>query len=405
MRSMRRTFALTLILAAACTRAPASGLPPTLPAASAGPASTHAAAAPASTATPTLAPAPSGVPFASPSPNAGAAASATLTPATTATAPPTATVAGALSAQTAVSVTEVAVLEQAGTAARLKVDALAWSPSGDTLAAAGEGGVILYSLTPLTITQSIGLPAWATSAAFAPNGDTLAVGSVDGTVRVWDWRAAELRLVLTGPGVRVEHLAYDPAGRFLATQGADGRMHLWDVLVQRYLGELAAEPGPPRGVAFSLDGRRLAGAAGSTLYVWDAGQAERGASAPSLRLTLPGGAAIAGFALRPDGQAAAIGDTSGTLGLWDVAAGAAVQTLPRQAGPAEALAFSPDGALLASAHPDHAIRLWDVAAGGEPRATLTGHSQRVTSLAFSPDGTRLASASWDATVRLWGLRP
>ena len=62
--------------------------------------------------------------------------------------------------------------------------------------------------------------------------------------------------------------------------------------------------------------------------------------------------------------------------------------------------FSPDGARIVTASADSTARLWD-AASGRPVATLTGHTDHVTSAAFSRDGTRVLTASADRTARLW----
>lgn len=65
-----------------------------------------------------------------------------------------------------------------------------------------------------------------------------------------------------------------------------------------------------------------------------------------------------------------------------------------------AAAVSPDRKWIATSGPNNAIRLWN-AETGEPGATLTGHSDRVTSLKFSPDGSRIVSGSADQSLRVW----
>ncbi len=77
-------------------------------------------------------------------------------------------------------------------------------------------------------------------------------------------------------------------------------------------------------------------------------------------------------------------------------------TLSGHTEPVTSVAFSRDGKILASASFDDTVKLWDTATRKE-LATLSGHSDDVRSVAFSPDSKTLASASDDNMVKLWDI--
>ncbi|HEX6451794.1 MAG TPA: WD40 repeat domain-containing protein [Trebonia sp.] len=107
--------------------------------------------------------------------------------------------------------------------------ALAFHPGGHTLAgSAGVDGTIqLLDLATGQATTLTGHTSGIEAAAFSPDGRTLATGSTDATVRLWDLGTGQTTTTLTPHGGYVVSVAFSPDGRTLATASIDGIVRLW----------------------------------------------------------------------------------------------------------------------------------------------------------------------------------
>jgi serine/threonine protein kinase len=288
----------------------------------------------------------------------------------------------------------------------LGVDAAAFSPDGQLLAAADlNGRTYLWDLATRPRVATLPDPAdmGVDAVAFSPDGQLLAAADWDGSTFLWDIATQSHFATFTDPhNGDVYSVAFSPDGQMLAVADKSGSIYLWDVATRTRIATLN-DPGSEsvNTVAFSPDGRVLAttDANGST-YLWDVATQIRVAT-----LNDPGSAGVLAVVYRKDGRVLATTDENGSTYLWDVATDHLIAALP---DPASAdvywAAFSPDSRVLATADLNGHIYLWDIATQTRI-ATLTDPGGKGAYwAAFNPDGQVLAAADKNGKIYLWGLR-
>jgi len=150
-----------------------------------------------------------------------------------------------------------------------------YSPEGQRIASgssdktvrvwgAGTGAVLLEPLR--------GHTDWVRSVVFSPDGQLIASGSDDGTVRIWNARTGlAIRDPMVGHYNEINSVAFSPDGRRIVS-GDAYTVSIWDVQKGTMVGEpLLGHSWRVLAVAYSPDGQRIvSGSLDETVRIWDA---------------------------------------------------------------------------------------------------------------------------------------
>jgi WD40 repeat protein/DNA-binding SARP family transcriptional activator len=298
---------------------------------------------------------------------------------------------------------------------------IALSPDGRTLAVAKlDGTVLLFDTETRELLGDHDAPGPVWSVAFDPGGDSLAIAGGDGAelfegyLAILDAHTAQVRSSASlgrhpaapAPGLQYfETAAYAPDGRSLVVtySGGDVNRSL-PLFMRRYDADSAA----PLGRAVRVANRSVSTAplmSPDGILFASSDRATYAIDAETLRVVrrYPFGSSFSS-GISPDGTTLAIAGTDGGLRVHDLETGR-VRTLAAPGGPDahEGVgSFSPDGRTLATSGDNGIVNLWDVRQGVKIE-TLEGHSGEGSGQVFSPDGRTLYTAAGDSTVMIWDV--
>ncbi|MGE5191727.1 MAG: tetratricopeptide repeat protein [Deltaproteobacteria bacterium] len=279
------------------------------------------------------------------------------------------------------------------------IAASAFSPDSRTLAVGTTDGVVaMWDVESGVRKKALqGPPGWAPRLAFSPDGKLLAIGARD--IRLWDFETDQEAVALE-TRTYVNGLAYFPDGS-LASANGDGTISIWDLAARSERERLRGNTAKVLSIAVSGDGRHIAEGGAWSVHLWK--REENQWRVVHGRFAHSHG--VHSVAFSRDGKtlvAAAIDHAMDRRGAtWRYPA-----VTDRSAAPATELAGAAardEGSESlqrdAVARGGHAVRAWDVETGQE-RDLIDRPAVYVRSLAFSPDGQILAVAD-DRTVHFF----
>ena len=230
--------------------------------------------------------------------------------------------------------------------------------------------------------------------AFSRDGTRAAWGFL-GSVKIWD--GATVRTIKAHSAF-VSTAAFSPDGKTLASGAGDQAVRIWDATTGALLRTLDLHE-PVWQVVFSPDGSQLLTVCSKrTFKLWSTASWQLAAvleMEPALRTERRGEPVFS-----PDGRRIVCGFEGGKIGIWDGHSG---ELLAAIADPDAqwVRGFSPDGTRFLSSSED-VVRVWDAQSFG---ALLTlRNDEGVGSPIFTADGSRILFATADGTIRQWNIQ-
>jgi WD40 repeat protein/serine/threonine protein kinase len=304
-----------------------------------------------------------------------------------------------------IRIDNLAVGSVANVAGNAPANALAWSPSGGTLAIAGsEGGFRTWSRHDFELkTHAAHVPGPTRGLAFLGPGEV--VWGIPGG------GLASLRLSgreeVVGIGRSLPEilaLAASDSGERLCSLHADGSVMLWDTEKQARRVTLNRSPLPVQSLDFLSDRQLLAeGGAGEPVRLWDLSQGMP-LGLPQRRHFPRHDSWVAAVGFSPDGKLLASGGFDGTVRVGSVHEDKPALSTTGPGRWASALAWRPDGSLLIAGWSNGMLQWLAPGTLSETRRILGGRGA-ITGLVFSADGTLLAAGAFnDPKIRIFDTR-
>ncbi|MCU0872325.1 MAG: hypothetical protein MUE50_08265, partial [Pirellulaceae bacterium] len=241
--------------------------------------------------------------------------------------------------------------------------------------------------------------------AFSPDGATLAAAGAAGNIYAFDSESGAALETFSGQNAAVGALAFDAAGDVIAA-GANNSIIVWDAnpawQLERVIGTAdSADALADRvtALAFNPDGQLLATGSGDPsrsgqLKIWNIANGTL-----HKEITEPHSDMILALEFSRDGKLLASSAADRFIKTWDVDSGKFVRAFEGHTHHVLGISWSADGRTLASSGADKVIKVWDFRTGDQKR-TIAGFTKEVTAIRFLADTVNVAASCGDKNVHV-----
>lgn len=247
-----------------------------------------------------------------------------------------------------------------------------------------------------------GHTSWVLVVSWSPDDTTIATGSMDNSVRLWDPISGEaVGSPLKGHSKWVTSLAWEPyhlqaPGRpRLASASKDATVRIWDVVSRRIELVLSGHKGSVSCVRWGGIGKIYTSSHDKTVKIWNANDGTLAQTLSSHAHWVNHLALSTDFVLRT-----AYHDHNSSVPTTSEAKLSKALTRFQKAATINNSIVE----RLVTASDDFTIYLWTPSTSAKPVSRLLGHQKQVNHVTFSPDGVLIASSGWDNHIKLWNAR-